>query len=145
MSQAQALLDCVADLIVHCGVTGTVDILQQGLQLQRSASWTEEHHSADSWRILGQSPSPDGGPGDLLCFNNVAARSKAQCGICTADVLQQTKASLRNDTIKVAMPRWFVSERSIYAVQLHGITLQQMKRASHRDRRVTACMCHASR
>ena len=28
MSQAQALLDCAADLVVQCGVLGAVDVLQ---------------------------------------------------------------------------------------------------------------------
>ena len=28
MSQAQALLDCTADLVEHCGVLATVDVLQ---------------------------------------------------------------------------------------------------------------------
>ena len=63
MSQAQALLDCVADLVAHCGVAGAVAVLQEGLRLQRGPSWAPGHHSPDSWRILGQSTSPDG-PGD---------------------------------------------------------------------------------
>lgn len=28
MSQAQALLDCTADLVEHCGVLAAVDVLQ---------------------------------------------------------------------------------------------------------------------
>ena len=78
MSQAQALLDCVADLVVHCGVTGAVAVLQEGLQLRRGASWAPGHHSADSWRILGQSPSPDG-PGDHLGSDTVAMQSETLC------------------------------------------------------------------
>ena len=80
MSQAQALLDCVADLVVHCGVTGAVAVLQEGLQLRRGASWAPEHRSADSWRILGQSPGPDG-PGDNPCSNAAAEQSQAQVWI----------------------------------------------------------------
>lgn len=60
MSQAQALLDCVADLIVHCGVLQTVGILQKGVQLEKSASWNAAHHSAEGWRISGTAPSKDG-------------------------------------------------------------------------------------
>ena len=64
MSQAQALLDCVADLIVHCGVLSTVDILQEGVQLSRRTSLD---CPADSWRISGHAPSPDGEGESHIC------------------------------------------------------------------------------
>jgi hypothetical protein len=64
MSQAQALLDCVADLIVHCGVLSTVDILQEGVQLSRRTSLD---CPADSWRISGHAPSPDGAGESHIC------------------------------------------------------------------------------
>lgn len=64
MSQAQTLLDCVADLIVHCGVLSTVDILQEGVQLSRRTSLD---CPADSWRISGNAPSPDGKGESYVC------------------------------------------------------------------------------
>ena len=80
MSQAQALLDCVADLVAHCGVPGAVAVLQEGLRLRQGPSWAPGHHSPDSWRILGQSPSPDGA-GDHLSSAAVAEQLGAQCGV----------------------------------------------------------------
>ena len=93
MSQAQALLDCVADLVAHCGVPGAVAVLQEGLQLRWGASWAPGHHSPDSWRILGQSPSPDG-PGNsisapvLRLSNCRPSVESPQYGVCTAGAVQ---------------------------------------------------------
>ena len=39
--------------------------LQEGLELHRSASWKQGHHSAEGWRITGKAPSKDG-PGAVV-------------------------------------------------------------------------------
>lgn len=64
MSQAQALLDCVADLVSHCGVLAAVDMLAADVILDRSASWTPGAHSADSWRVSGRMSADN--PGVIL-------------------------------------------------------------------------------
>ena len=107
MSQAQALLDCVADLVAHCGVPGAVAVLQEGLQLRWGASWASGHHSPDSWRILGQSPSPDG-PGNsisapvLRLSNCRPSVESPQYGVCTAGAVQLA-VSFQINTVEVCI------------------------------------------
>lgn len=57
--QAQSLMDCVADLIEHCGVRGAYDLLYDGAQLERSAS-TMSRSSSDGWKIIGSLPAHAG-------------------------------------------------------------------------------------
>lgn len=67
-SQAQALLDCVADLIVHSGLQGAINLLTEGAQLQRipsgvgslgsprSGSDGLSRMGSETWRIVGSLP-----------------------------------------------------------------------------------------
>ncbi|KAK9916670.1 hypothetical protein WJX75_005528 [Coccomyxa subellipsoidea] len=67
-SQAQALLDCVADLIVHSGLQGAINLLTEGAQLQRipsgmgslgsprSGSDSLSRMGSETWRIVGSLP-----------------------------------------------------------------------------------------
>lgn len=82
-SQAQALLDCVADLVVHSGLQGAINLLAEGAQLQRVPSGTGSLSGAsqrdsprsgsdgltrmgsETWRIIGSLPV---GFGEGMCF-----------------------------------------------------------------------------
>ncbi len=46
--------------------------LQEGLELHRSASWKQGHHSAEGWRITGKAPSKDGPGADVLDCHRMA-------------------------------------------------------------------------
>lgn len=60
-AQAQALLDCLADLTAHGSLASAAAMLQGGAQLQRLGSGLSSAGSAEGWRVSGALPPSDGG------------------------------------------------------------------------------------
>ncbi len=102
-SQAQALLDCVADLVVHSGLQGAVALLSEGAQLQRvpsgmgSAGGVGSPHSgsdilsrmgSETWRIVGSMPPGFGeGAAPPSCHSSSASfLVPGHCYVCTGSV-----------------------------------------------------------
>jgi hypothetical protein len=93
-SQAQALLDCVADLIVHSGLQGAINLLTEGAQLQRipsgmgslgsprSGSDGLSRMGSETWRIVGSLP-PGFGEGAAA---PLLSQHASQCCLCTGCV-----------------------------------------------------------
>ena len=62
--------------------------VQEGLELHRSTSWKQGHHSAEGWRITGKAPSKDG-PGtvyeschQLTCMHRNSSWDNASHTLC---------------------------------------------------------------
>lgn len=96
-SQAQALLDCVADLVVHSGLQGAINLLAEGAQLQRVPSGTGSLSGAsrdsprsgsdgltrmgsETWRIIGSLPAGFGEGARPHPFASVSPHLLSSCG-----------------------------------------------------------------
>jgi hypothetical protein len=53
-------MDCLADLIEHCGVQATYDLLYDGARLERASSGGISRAGSDAWRIVGTLPQHAG-------------------------------------------------------------------------------------